>query len=90
MDSSLLILRHYTPEAQAEQAGTGPSGSVTYLGNKRNYRVISKEYLKEFLESRKGLEGGFQVRQDILRALIIIQDVPSVLFNYMDRERTKA
>lgn len=47
---------------------------------------MSKEYLKEFLESRRGLVGGIQVRQEIFKALIIIQDVPSVLFNSVHRE----
>ena len=36
---------------------------------------MSMEYLEAFLESRRGLVGGFQVRQEILGSLIIIQDV---------------
>lgn len=36
--------------------------------------MISNDYLKELLEFRRGLVGGFQVKQEILGALIIIQD----------------
>lgn len=48
---------------------------------------MSKEYLKECLESRRGLEGGIQVRQEIFEALIITQDVQSVLFNSVYRQK---
>ena len=61
-DSSPLILRHCTQEVQAEQTGKGPEWSAVYLVKKGNYRVISQEYLKAFLESKRGLAGGFQVR----------------------------
>lgn len=48
--------------------------------------MLSQEYLKQFLESRRGLVGGILVRQEIFKALIIIQDVKSVLFNSVYRE----
>lgn len=49
----------------------GPGWSATYSAKQGDYSVMSKEYLG-FLESRRGLVGGFQVRQEILGAFIII------------------
>lgn len=46
---------------------------------------MSKEYSYKFLMSRRGLAGGFQVRQEILGALIIISDVQS-MFNDAKRK----
>lgn len=50
-------------------------GELCYLpSEQRKLGVMSKEYLKELLEFKRGLGGGFQVKQEILGALIIIQD----------------
>ena len=66
-----LILKHCTEKHRQNRQAWG-LGGLWLTQQRKEITVMSKEYWEGFLESRRGLLGGFQVRQEILGAFIII------------------
>ena len=87
MWTQALILRHYTPEAQAEQAEQAQGQVQTAIypvkkGNNSDEQGVVKRISRVQEEPNRRNSG----QAGDLRALIIIQDIQSVLFNSVYRE----